>query len=172
MERLLKTTLVSGQAWHTTVTEGEILFDFPHAIFLNTCLVSFWMDRRETSGIHPRSRSPSRQGRWVLWSCLVFIYGAAARGRAHYSLRHRNGHCAGECWAGSPDPCSSLCSSLRSEHLSSEQHNNTLEDVPTLMMILNTAPLAATKRTYKSWTNQVSSHFEAFAILLSSSAHK
>lgn len=80
MERLLKTTLVSGQARHTTVTKGEILFDFPHTIFLNTFLtsrVSFWMDRMETNGRHPGTRGqlPAEHLKpEVGESCLVFIY--------------------------------------------------------------------------------------------------
>lgn len=201
MERLLKTTLVSGQAWHIIVTKGEILFDFPHIILLNTFItprVPFWMDGMETNGRYPGSRGqlPAEHLKpEVGESCgrvlYLFIKSLLLpRGRAHYFLR-----CKVFCFATGID---NMQVNTKSVHLSNEgphfpwslllplllimiwafQFGNNkvtpwkmFSHTP-LIMILNTDPLAATKRIYKSWVNKVSSHLESFTILLSCSAHK
>lgn len=183
------------------MTKGEIPFDFPYIIFLNTFLiprVSFWMDEMETNGRHPRSRGrlPADHLKpevgescghvWYLFIKSLLL----PRGRSHYFLR-----CKVYCLAMGMD---NMQVNTRLVHLSNEgphfpwsllipllliiiwafQFGNNkmtpwkMFSHTLLMMILNTEPLAPTKRTYKSWINQVSSNFESFTILLSSSAQK
>lgn len=77
MERLLKTSLVSGKPdtpmWFWN--RGDILFDFPDKILLNTSLIpreSSWMYRMEMNGTRG-SCLQSTLKLQVGGSCLVFI---------------------------------------------------------------------------------------------------
>lgn len=77
MERLLKMALVGPDTPLWLWGRGEIPFDFQEKMFLNTSLTlrgSLWRYRMETNRGQLPAEHTQTAGRWVLRSCLVFIY--------------------------------------------------------------------------------------------------